>query len=121
MRQSRNLFNTALLFGTALFFIVGCLFCSHNVYGESDSRLDEEIRMIKGDLDTIKVFTLTRVSVTNPAVADIVDIDDDNIVVLAKGSGKTILFIWDSYGKRSISIRIPYKKYRFSRSRFGIC
>lgn len=71
-----------------------------------DSQNEDELHLIKGDLETIKVFDLTRLSVTNPDVADIANVDNDHILMLAKQSGQTTLFIWDKYGKRSLIIRV---------------
>ncbi|HOW35298.1 MAG TPA: TonB family protein [Candidatus Omnitrophota bacterium] len=67
---------------------------------------DDAISLLKGDLETIKVFDLTRVALTRPEVADVVKYDKEQILILAKQSGLTTMFIWDKYGKRSIDIRV---------------
>jgi len=64
------------------------------------------IDMIAGDIQTVPVNNLTRVSVTNPDVADISDAQSDKITLLAKKAGTTAMFLWDDHGKRSIKIRV---------------
>ena len=66
----------------------------------------DEISMIRGDLETIRVKDLKRVSITNPEVADIVNIEDKGILMIAKEAGQTTLFIWDNFGKRSVTIYV---------------
>ena len=66
----------------------------------------EEIQMLRGDLQTIKVHSLTRVSVSNPEVADFSSVESDQIILLAKKAGQTEVFLWDEHGKRTISIRV---------------
>ena len=89
-------------------FLIGlCLYVLPSAYSLTfDSRIEDEINIVKGDLENIAVFDLTRISITKPQVADLVNVDTNNILVLAKQSGETNLFVWDKYGKRSIVIRV---------------
>ena len=64
------------------------------------------IDMVAGDIETVAVNNLTRVSVTNPEIADISDAQSDKVSVLAKKAGETVLFLWDAGGKRSIKVRV---------------
>ncbi len=66
----------------------------------------QNIDMITGDLQTIEVKNLTRVSVTDPAVADVSDAKPDKVLILAKKSGQTAIFVWDDDGKRAITVRV---------------
>lgn len=68
--------------------------------------ISSEINLIVGDLETIPVSGLTRVSVTNPEIADISDAQNDKVMLLAKKAGQTSLFLWDASGKKTISISI---------------
>ncbi len=52
------------------------------------------------------VSSLTRISITNPEVADIVSATDKEILLIAKDIGQSVLFIWDEHGKRAITIRV---------------
>lgn len=71
-----------------------------------DVKNNEDIYIIRGDLEAIKVYALTRISVTNPEIADIANVDSNQVLMLAKKSGRTTLIIWDEYGKRSILIHV---------------
>src|SRR3989338_2989677 len=66
----------------------------------------QNIDMITGDLETIEVKNLTRLSVTDPSVADISDAKPDKVLVLAKKPGQTEIFLWDDDGKRAVTIRV---------------
>ncbi|MDP8265710.1 MAG: TonB family protein [Candidatus Aceula meridiana] len=63
-----------------------------------------EIRMIVGDVQTVWTKELTRVSITNPEVADVLEVASSEISLLGKRPGKTELFVWDKTGKRSVRI-----------------
>src|SRR3989338_1867553 len=65
-----------------------------------------EIEMLRGDLETLEVHSLTRVSVSNPEVADFSSVESDLVVVLAKKAGQTEVFLWDENGKKTILIRV---------------
>ena len=67
---------------------------------------EEDVFLLRGDLETIKTFDMTRLSVANPEFADTVTINPDHIVVLAKKQGQTPLFIWDKYGKRTVRVHV---------------
>ncbi len=68
--------------------------------------MSDVIDMVVGDIQTVPVNNLTRVSVTSPEVADISDAKSDKVSLLAKKAGETILFLWDAAGKRSIKVRV---------------
>jgi len=71
---------------------------------ESAADTSDAIDMIVGDIQTIAVNNLTRVSVTDPDVADISDAQSDKITILAKKGGQTALFLWDADGKRNVKV-----------------
>ncbi len=71
-----------------------------------DSSYLDEVSMIKGEIISVKVNALTRVSITNPAVADIVDATDKEILLVGQAKGRTVLFIWDDYGKRTVMVYV---------------
>jgi len=73
---------------------------------ETISDSDTTMDMVVGDLQSVPVKGLTRVSVTNPDVADISDAQNDKVTVIAKKGGSTLLFLWDSDGKRNVRIRV---------------
>lgn len=66
----------------------------------------QDIEMVKGDLQSVKVKNLVRVSITNPDIADISDAQTEEVMIMAKQTGQTVMFIWDDAGKRSVIIRV---------------
>ena len=71
-----------------------------------DTVYADEVNMILGELTQLKVYSLTRLSMTDPEIADVVDADDSQILLIAKNTGQTPLFIWDEYGKRVVMINV---------------
>ncbi len=87
-------------------FGLSALFMPRLSADENTSGASDVIDMIAGDIQTVTVNNLTRVSVTNPEVADISDAQSDKVSVLAKKAGEAVLFLWDVGGKRSVKVRV---------------
>jgi Flp pilus assembly secretin CpaC len=91
-------------------FVLGLALCTFNaprISADEDSEGSRDIiDMVAGDVQSVTVNNLTRVSVTNPEVADIADAQSDKISVLAKKAGETVLFLWDASGKRDVKVRV---------------
>lgn len=66
----------------------------------------DEVNMVLGELSQLKVYGLTRLSMTDPEIADVVDADDQEVLLIAKNVGQTPLFIWDEHGKRVIMVNV---------------
>ena len=77
-------------------------------FGEEfvDSFGTDEIYLLKGELETLKVHSLTRLSLSDPSIADIVSANDKEILLIGQSVGQTVLFVWDEHGKRAIVIRV---------------
>ncbi len=90
----------------ALSFVLSWLLLTRLSADENTSQENDVIDMVAGDIQTVEVNTLTRVSVTNPDVADISDAQSDKVSLLAKKAGETVLFLWDAGGKRSVKVRV---------------
>ncbi len=110
-KPEQHLFLRGVLFGlltlSILFFLVP------QGKAQEDSLADnfiegteEEIHLIRGDLTTIPAKKLERVSIANPEIADIANLDSDKVLLLAKQVGHTNFFMWDVNGKRSFVIRV---------------
>ena len=94
-----KIYTLIILFVLPLMFI--------NSRGEAKNYDDsQDVEMVKGDLQSVKVKNLVRVSITNPDIADISDAQPEEVMVMAKQSGQTVMFIWDDAGKRSVIIRV---------------
>lgn len=95
-------------------FVVVILFASSlvqanaldDIYKNLDSTNDNEIFMLVGELTIAKVSNMTRLSITDPGIADIIEADDQEILLIAKAPGQTILFVWDNAGKRMIFVNV---------------
>lgn len=90
-----------LLFGTG--FLPGQAAHAEDMV---DTVYADEVNMILGELTQLKVYSLTRLSMTDPEIADVVDADDSQILLIAKNTGQTPLFIWDEYGKRVVMVNV---------------
>jgi pilus assembly protein CpaC len=90
----------------ALGFVLTVLYMPQLSADENTSDADETVDMVAGDVQTIAVNNLTRVSVTNPDVADISDAQTDKVSLIAKRAGNTVVFLWDTDGKRGIKVRV---------------
>lgn len=66
----------------------------------------EEIELYVGDVETVKVNNLERVSVRNPDIADVVRAELNTIVLSAKKEGVTHLFFWDKSGRNEVRVRV---------------
>lgn len=72
----------------------------------TDSVAEDEVYIVRGELATLRAEGLTRLSVTDPNVADIVNADEDKILVVGQAAGQTALFVWDTHGKRTVMIYV---------------
>lgn len=64
----------------------------------------DRLNIVVGDLQTVWTKELTRVAVANPAVADVVETNPSEMLVSGKSPGKTDIYIWDKYGKRTVTV-----------------
>src|ERR1041385_6695154 len=69
-----------------------------------DTYAPQDMEMIIGDIQSVKVKNLSRISITDPSIADISDAKPDEVLLMAQRAGQTVLFLWDDSGKRSIVI-----------------
>ena len=86
------------------------IFCSHKlvfskIFDESYFRHNiNDLKIVVGDLDTIWTKDLTRIAIANPAIADVIETKPTEALVTAKTPGKTEVYIWDAYGKRTVTV-----------------
>ncbi len=85
--------------------------------GVIDSKDLTDISLLRGELATVKVYSLTRLSITDPAIADIASVDADKIMIVGKAIGQTPFFVWDEYGKRTIVVRVYEESLLFIKNR----
>ncbi len=107
------------------FIFLSLLFISSPLFAESESISSilnaadnpDEIFMLRGELTNVPVSSLTRVSITDPEIADITNAQNDEVVLIGKAPGQTTLFVWDADGKRSINIHVSGKDLKGIQSR----
>lgn len=91
----------------SLVSVLTAFFIPSPVFAElSDAVSGDEVYMVKGELVTLKVDSVTRLSLVDPAVADIVNAEGDEILLVGQEVGQTILFVWDAQGKRVVRIYV---------------
>ncbi|VAX37459.1 Type II/IV secretion system secretin RcpA/CpaC, associated with Flp pilus assembly [hydrothermal vent metagenome] len=108
-----------LCFGV-LFFLSLCFVNARTVMAaaaEFDSIYIDEVHLVKGELVVIKVYGLSRLSMTDPNVVDIQEAEENEILLIAQDFGQTTLFIWDDHGKRSIAIHVSARDLKTIRIR----
>ncbi|MFH1771289.1 MAG: TonB family protein [Candidatus Omnitrophota bacterium] len=67
---------------------------------------DKEISLIVGEVNVFSVLSPKRASIRNPEIADITKISGNEVVVVAKQGGETVLTIWDKAGKNEFFITV---------------
>ena len=114
-----------------IFFLATLISLPAFVYSQEDDTTQEEISaaidtlgdapltLIKGELVTLKVYNLNRLSLTDPEIADIIDAKEEEVLIIGQQIGQTILFIWDDHGKRDIVINVVNRDLASVRERLG--
>jgi pilus assembly protein CpaC len=105
-----------LIKGLLLLFIV-CFTFGAAAQEALDSIYTEEVHMVKGEVVALTVYTLTRISVTDPSIADIVNADDKEVTLVGSEVGQTELFVWDEHGKRSIKVYVLTRDLKTTKNR----
>lgn len=117
LRSNKEL-KLVLVFFAVLFFPTNLLAYDADPKSDVIKASDvDEIYILRGELTNLEVNALTRVSITDPGIADITDAQSEEIVLIGKDAGQTTLFIWDADGKKSINIHVSAKDLRGIQSR----
>lgn len=66
----------------------------------------QEVQILRGEIQSIPVNNLKRVSITDPDIADITDANEKEISLIGQEPGQTVLFYWDEGGKQTVVIRV---------------
>ena len=108
MRKKYSFYSFLLPFGSMILlpliiFAVGVgQACAESI----DTLHTREVFLLKGELETLKVHSLTRLSLTDPDVTDIVSADDRELLIIGRKKGQSAIFIWDEHGKRTIMVNV---------------
>ena len=68
--------------------------------------LPTDKHFVVGDTEIIECKDLTRVAIGDPLVADVAPLSSSEVLVNAKAPGKTVLYVWDSSGRRVFNITV---------------
>jgi len=82
-----------------------------------DTREKRDVVLYRGDIVGLKVYSLTRIAISNPGVVEIVKADVDEVLLSGKALGQTQIFLWDEYGKRSVLARVMEQDLDMMRER----
>ncbi len=71
-----------------------------------DTKEESDIFIYQGDLVSLKVYSLTRIAVSNPGIVEIAKADVDEILLIGMKEGETSMYLWDELGKRMVVVRV---------------
>jgi len=71
-----------------------------------DTQTTQKVVMFKGDVMTLKVYSLTRLAVTQPGIVELARVEGNQVLLVAQREGETPIFIWDEFGKRKIHVHV---------------
>ena len=100
--------------------IACCALAPNLCVGESiDTAVDDKIVIIKKDIAYLQVYNLNQVSIQDPGIVDLDEVEDNNIAIIAQQEGETAIFLWDELGKRTIIIRVIEQDLQHIRGTLG--
>lgn len=102
---------------TLIIIVLSFFYCGFSLAEMLDSTAVDDVHLLKGELVSLSVNMLTRVSVSNPSVADIVKAEDNEILLVGQGGGQTALFIWDADGKRTLMVYVTSQDLAVTKDR----
>lgn len=100
-----------------IIIVLSFFYCEFSPAEMLDSTAVDDVHLLKGELVSLSVNMLTRVSVSNPSVADIVKAEDNEILLVGQGGGQTALFIWDADGKRTLMVYVTSQDLAVTKDR----
>ncbi len=92
------------LFIILIFVIASVIITPFKVYSVDSSA--EELKCFIGEIQIVPVNKPIRVSIGNPAVADVVNVSKSEITINPKSAGATALTVWDNFGEQSYHIKV---------------
>ncbi len=96
----------AVLMRASLIFAFLLLSVQPPALNAAEEYSSNDLEILIGDIQSVPVKNLSRISITDPNIADISDAKTNEVLLMGKRPGQTVLFLWDESGKRSIVIRV---------------
>lgn len=99
---------TMIIFAAVFFTagLSGAALAQSKIQDVVDTKEELDVFLYKGDLVTLKVYGLTRIAVSDPAIVDIANVTEDEVLLIGRNDGETPIFIWDEFGKKKILARV---------------
>ena len=72
----------------------------------SADEYSRELILVIPEIKTVSVYHPRRVAISNPDIADIGTVAENDVMLIPKNPGKTTLVIWDKMGQQSYDIRV---------------
>lgn len=91
-----------------LFLGMTALTSAQNI-GNDNGGENSNLYMVVGELETFSISGLTRVSVADPQIADVAEVETTGLVIIGKMEGQTDVFYWDAQGKNKLAVYV-YKQ-----------
>ncbi|MFH0854912.1 MAG: TonB family protein [Candidatus Omnitrophota bacterium] len=87
-----------------IFVIASVIIMPFKVYSIDASA--EELKCFVGEIQIVPVSNPMRVSISKPAVADVVSVSKSEITLNPKSAGTATLTVWDNFGEQSYRIKV---------------
>lgn len=102
--------------------LIVTMFCSFMPPVQSQDFLNikdpgTSVTLVTGEINVFPVESPQRVSIRNPEIADVSKVGDDEVVVVAKEPGDTVLVVWDNKGKREYFITVYPQNLEMAKKR----
>lgn len=78
---------------------------------------EDEVYLVQGEIASVGVVSPRRVSIADPAVADIDSVNSKELVLVGKGPGNTVLTIWDKLGQRTLNVKVVTENLDYLKAR----
>ena len=65
-----------------------------------------ELMLVIPETKTVSAYYPRRVAISNPDIADIGTVTENDVMLIPKSPGKTTLAIWDKMGRQSYAVRV---------------
>jgi len=105
---------TFVILSTLLFLIV--TFINYSLSADV-TQWEDEIYLVEGEIASIGVVSPRRVSIADPQVADIESVTNEEMVLVGKSTGNTILSIWDKLGQRTLNVKVVSENLDYLKAR----
>jgi pilus assembly protein CpaC len=71
-----------------------------------DENAGNEVDIVVGDIQVIKVNSIRRVSIRDPGIADIQKAEAGEIIIAGRSQGATLLTVWTKTGKQQFRVNV---------------